>query len=252
MADMNKRVLDCDDDCEGERGERGKRGKRGHRGHDGHDGNDGNAGATGATGSTGATGATGDTGSTAIIPFASGTPVVLSEVLEIVGEPLVETCAVIGFGSSAPATTLTGELVGGQLNLTGTPPGSLLDMAWTMPRDGTLEQLSGFYSNIVNVDAINLPPGNTFVTLQIYRSIAPDSNIFDPYGPILQLTPPYTGVLGAPPGLTATGTIDLGGLPVTNQDRLVLVACVDNEALDPNLTLAVALTGYISAGLEIG
>ena len=65
MADINKRVLDCDDDCEdGERGERGKRGKRGHRGHDGNDGNDGNDGATGPTGPTGPTGSTGPTGLT--------------------------------------------------------------------------------------------------------------------------------------------------------------------------------------------
>ena len=48
MADISKRVLDCDDDCEdGERGERGKRGKRGQRGHRGHDGHDGVTGPTG-------------------------------------------------------------------------------------------------------------------------------------------------------------------------------------------------------------
>lgn len=32
MADITKRVSDCDDDCEGERGKRGRRGHRGHRG----------------------------------------------------------------------------------------------------------------------------------------------------------------------------------------------------------------------------
>ena len=57
MADITKRLPDCDDDCEN--GERGKRGKRGHRGHDGRDGNDGNDGATGPTGPTGLTGPTG-------------------------------------------------------------------------------------------------------------------------------------------------------------------------------------------------
>ena len=65
MADINKRVPGCDDDCEGERGERGergKRGKRGHRGHDGHDG-DGDTGSTGPTGDAGSTGPTGATGS---------------------------------------------------------------------------------------------------------------------------------------------------------------------------------------------
>ena len=59
MADLTKRVLDCDDDCEGERGERGERGKRGHRGHRGHDGHDGRDGDTGPTGPTGNTGPSG-------------------------------------------------------------------------------------------------------------------------------------------------------------------------------------------------
>ena len=86
MAELTKRVLDCDNDGEGERGERGergKRGKRGQRGHDGHDGErgqdgrdsdrgptgpaGGGTGFTGPTGPTGPTGATGATGTGALI-----------------------------------------------------------------------------------------------------------------------------------------------------------------------------------------
>lgn len=53
MADITKRVPDCEDDCEGERGKRGKRGHRGHRGHDGHDGHDGHRGHDGRDGHDG-------------------------------------------------------------------------------------------------------------------------------------------------------------------------------------------------------
>ena len=97
MTDISKRVLDCDNDCEGERGERGKRGKRGHdgergergeqgeqgeRGHDGRDGDtgstgptgpsDGPAGPTGPTGTAGSTGATGPTGPTGAASTVTG------------------------------------------------------------------------------------------------------------------------------------------------------------------------------------
>lgn len=61
MADIQRRVSGCDDDCDGE-GERGHRGPRGHRGHDGATGPTGPTGATGLTGSTGPTGATGPGG----------------------------------------------------------------------------------------------------------------------------------------------------------------------------------------------
>jgi hypothetical protein len=43
MADISKRLPDCDDEC-GKRGKRGKSGKRGHRGHRGHDGPPGSSG----------------------------------------------------------------------------------------------------------------------------------------------------------------------------------------------------------------
>ena len=65
MADITRRLSDCDDDCEGERGERGKRGHRGHRGHDGQDGETGPMGPTGPSdGPTGPMGVTGPTGTT--------------------------------------------------------------------------------------------------------------------------------------------------------------------------------------------
>lgn len=109
MADIGKRLPDCDD-CEGERGERGERGKRGHRGHRGHDGSDGSDGSdggtgpTGPTGSTGPTGTTGSTGSTG--PFGGPTP-----------EGIPNTQAYFGFDgmlTSDPDATMT--LSGWSLN----------------------------------------------------------------------------------------------------------------------------------------
>ena len=280
MADISKRLLDCNDDCEGERGERGKRGKRGrkgedgergHDGKDGHDGHDGHTGPTGpggATGFTGPAGATGFTGpgaaagNTTIIPFASGTPVALSAFLDVETGALLETCALIAFGDSAPVPIFAGQpidlddliaFIPGGLPLPPAPlpvppvPGSLLEMSWTMPRAGTLLTLSGFYTNAVGIDV--LPPGVTNVTLQLYHRPASDldnTNDFRPLEPELVLQPGFSGLIAL--GDTADGFVDLGGIPVARGDRLVLVACVEGTA--PNL--AAALTGYISAGLEIG
>jgi BclB C-terminal domain-containing protein len=211
MADMNKRgPADCDDCCDGEGGERGKRGKRGPRGHRGHDGRDGAA---------------------AIIPFASGAPVELSEILDV-----SRIGAVIGFGSSGP----TLNLLGGSLDLTG-GPGLVLDMAWVLPDNGTLVQLAAMYSNVV---AINLDPGSAAVNVQLY-SAPSGSNTFLPIGPVLALAPSFTGALSL--GDTATGTIALGDIAVSAGDRLILVAFVATTGF----TALTALTGYISAGLKI-
>lgn len=62
MAEITRRIPDCDDDCEGERGKRGKRGKRGHRGRDGDDGEIGPTGPAGQVIDLGTTGPTGPTG----------------------------------------------------------------------------------------------------------------------------------------------------------------------------------------------
>jgi BclB C-terminal domain-containing protein len=228
MADLSKRVLDCDD-CEdgerGERGERGKRGKRGHRGHDGHDGHDGDTGPTGATGETG-------TAPASIIPFASGTP----EQMTHLPPGLLDTGFVVGFGSSGPNIVVGGATI----DLTG-GPALITNMAFSMPRDGTLVQLSAFFSNVLQVA---LPPGTgASVSVEIYRSTTPD-NIFSPTG--VAVTMPL------PDGLLAVGTFFSATAPfafaVSNEDRLLLVASLKVAGV---VTPIVAVTGYISAGLAI-
>ena len=119
-----------------------------------------------------------------------------------------------------------------------------------MPRDGTLESLSGFYTNLLT--ATLLLGASATVELQIFRRPATDpanTNVFVPYGPVLELAPSFTGVIVA--GQTAAGTVDLGSLPVFTGDRLVLVACVETEDVVSTIDILTALTGYISAGLEI-
>src|SRR5512143_12864 len=70
MADITRRIPDCDDDD----GERGPRGRRGHRGRDGRDGATGPTGPTGPIGPTGSDGATGATGSGAGFTVTPTTP----------------------------------------------------------------------------------------------------------------------------------------------------------------------------------
>ena len=92
MADISKRLPDCDNDSEGERGERGERGRRGHRGHDGADGAMGPAGPTGPEGPEGPAGPSIETGPTfGLGPTIQGTLepafVTSSEVTTIFARP---------------------------------------------------------------------------------------------------------------------------------------------------------------------
>jgi BclB C-terminal domain-containing protein len=249
MADISIITPGCDDDDCGERGERGERGKRGergergHRGHDGHDGATGptgpSGGPTGPTGPTGAIGATGSTGATgptsltsAIIPFASGDPGALVHVLTGVAD----TGAFIGFGSSVDGVAVGGATV----DLTGDGTGTLLDMAFSMPRDGTLTQLSVFFSNVGTVEVF---PTGVSVVVQVYRSATPD-NTFTPIPGALVTLPLPAGLLSN--GFIANGTTALA-VAVSNQDRLLLVAKLIVTGTD----VAAATSGYISAGLAI-
>ncbi len=171
----------------------------------------------------------------------------IGEVLQDNGQ-LVESCALIAFGSSVDDVTVLGGAFDLNSSLDPLSLNAILEMSFTLPRDGTLETLSGFYTNLVEV---NLPEASTTtVTLQIYRrpaTDAPNTNIFTAYGPLVELLPPFSGSLTV--GQTAAGTESLGDLPVLTGDRLVLVACADRNGGPANIE--TLLTGYISAGLEI-
>jgi BclB C-terminal domain-containing protein len=204
MADITKRLPDCDD------GDRGDRGKRGHRGP---------------------TGPAGPASGSAIIPFASGTP---DDLVHVLGG-LLDTGAVIGFG-----TSLDGIAVGGgTVDLTG-GAGIPSNMAFSMPRDGTLVSLAAFVSLAAGVV---LFPTNAGIAVQVYRSTTPD-NIFSPVPGALVTIPLPAGPLLA--GVFASGTADFS-VPVSAGDRLLLVARVAVSGTD----LATVVLSYVSAGLAI-
>jgi BclB C-terminal domain-containing protein len=205
MADITKRFPDCDDDD-------GRRGKRGHRGP------------------TGPTGASGSAGASTIIPFASGEPDTL---VHVIGG-LLDTGAVVGFGAS-----LDGIAVGGgTVDLTGAA-GVPSNMAFSMPRDGTLTDLAAFFSLAV---AALFPPGGVIV-VQVYRSTTPD-NSFSPVPGALVEIPLPTNVL--PIGTFASGTASFA-VPVSAGDRLLLVA---RFTVTPD-EVGTSVVGYVSAGLAI-
>lgn len=169
----------------------------------------------------------------AIIPYASGAPVALTTFIP----DAVGAIALIGFGSSAQIITPLGapiELTGG--------PATVLNMAFSMPRDGELTSIGAFFSTTAEV---NLPGVTVTISAQLFSSPTPD-NIFTPIaGTEVILAPALTGVL--PPDTTSNGLLDGLAIPVTAETRLLMVffARVQAQALFP------AVMGYASAGVNI-
>ena len=115
-----------------------------------------------------------------------------------------------------------------------------INMAFSMPRNGVLTQLSAYFSNLV---VLNVPLGSTInIVAQLYRSTTPN-NIFAPV-PGAIVTLPLVGPIAV--GFNLSGTTPLA-VAVSNQDRLLLVSRVTVSGTD----LVTTVTGYISAGLAI-
>ncbi|SDE48956.1 BclB C-terminal domain-containing protein [Dyadobacter soli] len=165
----------------------------------------------------------------AIIPYASGTPVVMTTLLG----GLVGTTSVLGFGTNATGVSL----LGGTIDAT-----SLTNMAFAVPRNGTITSMSGFFSNTV---ALTLIGASATIQAQLYSAPA-SSNIFTPVpGAIVTLAPALTG-------LVAIGTVSSGlttglSIPVTAGTRLLLVY----SATAPGSFIATTIAGYASAGVGI-
>jgi BclB C-terminal domain-containing protein len=204
----------------------------------------GETGATGATGATGETGATGTTGSTgetgapgggAIIPFATGVPVVLNRV-ETLGVTVTNTGGLVGFGNSvAGISVLTLPI-----SLTGT---GLLNFAFAVPRSGTITALSVVYNNVVSVALSS----STTITAQMFLAPAPaTNNNFNTTTALVNMVLPAVTInLGD----VFSGDITGLSIPVATGDRLLLVVYISDVTGLLNLNLAT--TGYISAGLSI-
>jgi BclB C-terminal domain-containing protein len=150
------------------------------------------------------------------------------------GGGAADTGFVVGFGSSGSNVAVGGATI----DLTGAP-GLAINMAFSMPRDGTLVRLSAFFSSVV---AITIPTGTgAAVVVEIYRSTTPD-NIFSPTGVAVTLP--------LPDGPIAIGDVFNATAPfafaVFNEDRLLLVARLTGTVVN-----SLLVTGYLSAGLAI-
>ena len=182
----------------------------------------------------GDTGPVGPAGGGAIIPFASGVPVEMTTILG----GLVGTSAALGFGNSASGISYSG---GGTIDLTGAS-GTNLNMAFSVPRDGTITSLSAFFSTTL---AQSLVGSTVTVTAQLYQSTTPDNTFTPVPGAVVTLAPAFTGVLAI--GAIANGRTTGLSIPVTAGSRLLLVY----SATATGLTLVNTLQGYASAGLAI-
>lgn len=215
----------------GPTGPQGVTGAPGPQGATGGTGGTGGTGAVGPTGPIGPTGLQGATGSSAIIPFASGLPVTASTILG----GLVGLGSLVSFGSSFAGLSVAGLTV----DLSGAA-GVATNHSWSMPRTGTLTQISAFFSNVV---ALNLVGSTVSLHVQIFRSAAPGSNTFTPIaGAEAVFT--LTGIVAV--NATQNLTVPLA-VPVANEDRLLLVV----YATATGVSLVNLVTGYVSAGLSI-
>ena len=218
----------------GTTGPTGLTGPTGATGPTGLTGSTGATGPTGLTGSTGATGATGSSGAGTIIPFASGLPCAATTTLG----GILNTGVLVGFGNCAQGVTA----FGGTIDLTG-GPGTAVNFAFSMPRDGTITSLSAYFSSTTAVALI----GST-LTLQgqLYASTAPN-NTFTPIpGANVTLAPAMTGVL-------ATGTISNGlttglSIPLPAQTRVLFVG---SATVTAGIDVPTTMTGYWSGGVTI-
>ncbi|MEK3717118.1 exosporium glycoprotein BclB-related protein [Paenibacillus sp. FSL R7-0333] len=209
-------------------------GETGATGETGMTGITGPTGVTGA-GETGPTGMTGATGSGAIIPYASGIP---AEMTTVVGG-VNNTSSLVGFGN-----TVTGVagVPAGTIDLTGSA-GTMLNVAFSVPHDGTITSLAAYFSTS---DTVALTGSTMTVTAQLYQSVTPN-NAFTPItGALVTLAPALTGPV-------TLGTISSGltaglSIPVTAGTRLLMVFSAANTG---GTDAAVTIPGYASAGLTI-
>ncbi|CUP67661.1 exosporium glycoprotein [Clostridium baratii] len=208
----------------------------------------GPTGAQGSIGPTGATGATGEqgeigpqgpqgesvgAGNGAIIPYASGTPVTLTTI----SGGSVGTSSIVGFGNSATGVSL----VGNTIDLTGAE-GTLLNMAFSVPRSGVITSIAAYFSATA---ALNLSGTKINITAQLYRSVAPNNRFTAIQGAVVTLSPDLTGNMSI--GRTSNGITTGLNISVNPQTRLLLVF----SATASGASLVNTVEGYTSAGITI-
>ncbi|HLU88950.1 MAG TPA: exosporium glycoprotein BclB-related protein, partial [Cyclobacteriaceae bacterium] len=164
-----------------------------------------------------------------IIPFASGQPIELATV----PGGITAISAAIAFGNS---TNVIQSL--GPLDMTMVP-----NMAFSVPRDGLITSISGFFSASVG---IILSSSTLQITAQLF-SATPNDNFFYPVpGASVTLGPALSGLINT--GDVSNGHVNGLAIPVTAGTRLMLVV---NPAIVGGVDIVTTVTGYFSGGLVI-
>ena len=165
--------------------------------------------------------------SEAIIPYASGTPVVVTTI----AGGLLGTTSIVGFGSSATGVSVIGGVINTSL---------LSNHAFSVPRAGAITSLAANFSTSV---VLSLVGSTVTVTAQLYKAAA-GSNSFSPIsGASVNFT--LTGVLTI--GTVYNGVTPALNIPVSAGERFLLVY----SATATGLSLVNAVTGYAGGGVSI-
>jgi len=183
-------------------------------------------GPAGPPGPRGATGPRGPGGG-AIIPYASGTPIVMGTVGTLAG-----ISSFVGFGFSTPYLAALGQTI----DLSG-----LTNLAFSMPRNGIIQSIAAFFSSTVGLNIIDT---SINIRAQLY-SAPPGSNIFTPLtGAVVDLDP-LPGPISI--GDTTRGLASGLSIAVPAETRLLLVfSATATGAVPINSVL-----GYASAVVSI-
>lgn len=212
---------------EGPQGPPGAQGMQGEQGPEGTPGAAGPEGPEGPPGPPGEDGEDGVDGIGAILPYASGLPVAITG---LAGN-LLGTSAAIGMGSSAASVVFSGSTI----SLTGSAS-TLLNFATVVPRDGTITDFSAFFSVALAATLLSAPT----IQAKLFKSNSPTSNTFSEIA-AFNLSPSLGLVVTL--GETCVGNQSLN-IPVLQGERLLVV-------FGTSSSLAVAVTGYASAGIAI-
>jgi len=207
----------------------GQTGPTGIDGPTGPTGQTGPIGVPGPTGPSGITGPTGPTGPNTIIPYSSGADITVT--CSITGMPL--TGALIAYGNS-----ISGVSIGPNIDLTGNI-GSVLNMAFLMPRSGTITNISGFAS-ITSPLLLISTIVNIYV--QLYISSTPDNNFTPVSVPLLVAS--LSGQINSGNFFWANGSYNIS-LGLGN--RLLYVVYANSSGINPANTIST----YISGGITI-
>ena len=139
----------------------------------------------------------------------------------------------IGFGSNETAV-----IAGGIIDTTG-----LNNVAFSMPRDGTITSLAAYFSIGA---AVSLVTSTVTISAQLYSSPTPDDSFTAVPGAVVDLAPPFTGLLSV--GDSASGLTTGLSIPVTAGTRLLMVF---SASVTAGVDIATIISGYASAGLSI-